>query len=60
MKDKIIVITSDNRKIFLNKKFKELRYYELSFFINSNYCYKRKIDFKSYHCTIQCIWRCFY
>jgi hypothetical protein len=46
MKDKIIVITADNRKIFLNKKFNELKYYELSFFINSNYCYKRKIDFK--------------
>jgi hypothetical protein len=46
MNDKIIVITSDNREIILDKKLKEFKYYEFSFIINSVYCYKKKINFK--------------
>ena len=45
MTKKILIISSDNRNI-KSDTFNNLKYHELSFFINSYYCQKNNYDFK--------------
>jgi hypothetical protein len=46
MKNKIIVITADNRIINYKKNLNNLKYYELSYLINKTYCSEHNINYK--------------
>ena len=46
MKNKIIVITADNRSINYKKNLNNLKYYELSYLINKTYCSEHNINYK--------------